>query len=350
MGKITFDNVSNGYFRPTVSMVMPLYNAEDYVGEAIESILSQTFNNWELVVVNDGSTDSSPRIVEKYAQNDHRIKLIHMPQPSGSAYQPRKTAIISASADLVAPLDADDFIEATYLEQLLERHSETKATLIYPTMYRPSNGTWKLFIPSSEEIRQLVTRGSDIVKFTIDGWNINCNGGLIEKALYLEVYSRYDSNLSDTFDDEFLTRQLLYHASIVAFSPAKYFYRINETSITRAKSLKIFDMLKSNIKIFDFVVKHFPILSEEYTLIHRHLFHGIFDALRVINRYDFGQKELSSVYELMQENINLLDWHILKEQESAIYFYFLRLMKSHLQIARYPLKWGDDLRSKFKDQ
>ena len=60
-----------------VSIIMPVYNGETYLGEAIESILTQTFQNWELLLVNDGSTDSSADIMERYAGQDQRIKLIY---------------------------------------------------------------------------------------------------------------------------------------------------------------------------------------------------------------------------------------------------------------------------------
>ncbi|HIQ95798.1 MAG TPA: glycosyltransferase family 2 protein, partial [Candidatus Limivivens merdigallinarum] len=60
-----------------ISVIMPMYNVEDFVGECIESILSQTMEEWELICVNDGSRDRSPQIAEEYAGKDRRIKVIH---------------------------------------------------------------------------------------------------------------------------------------------------------------------------------------------------------------------------------------------------------------------------------
>ena len=60
-----------------ISVIMPAYNSENYVSEAIESVCKQSFADWELLIVNDGSTDHTPEIIEKYAQKDSRIKVFH---------------------------------------------------------------------------------------------------------------------------------------------------------------------------------------------------------------------------------------------------------------------------------
>ena len=62
---------------PKVSVLMPVYNEEKYISEAIESVLNQTFNDWELIIVNDGSTDNTQKIAEKYTKEDKRITLIN---------------------------------------------------------------------------------------------------------------------------------------------------------------------------------------------------------------------------------------------------------------------------------
>ena len=60
-----------------ISIIMPVYNAESYISEAIESVCKQNYADWELLIVNDGSSDHSPEIIEKYAQKDPRIKVFH---------------------------------------------------------------------------------------------------------------------------------------------------------------------------------------------------------------------------------------------------------------------------------
>jgi glycosyltransferase involved in cell wall biosynthesis len=90
-----------------VSIVMPMYNSEAYVLEAIKSVIAQTHNNWELIVVDDGSTDSSIKIVNKLSTQDHRIKLFKNKHNLGAAIS-RNKAIEAAKGDVIAFLDADD--------------------------------------------------------------------------------------------------------------------------------------------------------------------------------------------------------------------------------------------------
>ena len=88
----------------TVSIMMPAYNAEKYIGQAIESVLAQTFQDWKLIIVNDGSTDATPDILANYP--DSRIKIFH--QPNGGEASARNTALSHIDAEFLAFLDADD--------------------------------------------------------------------------------------------------------------------------------------------------------------------------------------------------------------------------------------------------
>ncbi len=72
---------------PAVSFVMPAFNTEKFIDESIGSIMRQTVDNWELVIVNDGSTDRTAEIAQHYADTDTRITLHSLPAPTGSAYQ-----------------------------------------------------------------------------------------------------------------------------------------------------------------------------------------------------------------------------------------------------------------------
>jgi len=95
-----------------VSIMMPAYNAEKYVGQAIESVLGQSYPYWELVIVNDGSTDSTPEILTRYT--DPRIKVFH--QANGGEASARNTALEHMQGELVAFLDADDLYLPNHLE------------------------------------------------------------------------------------------------------------------------------------------------------------------------------------------------------------------------------------------
>ena len=104
-----------------VSVIIPVYNGTEFIGEAIESAQTQTHRNLEIIIVDDGSTDASLQIVNEYAANDDRIRVI--PQTNGGVAKARNTAIEAARGDYIAPLDADDLWLPTKIERQLEAMS-----------------------------------------------------------------------------------------------------------------------------------------------------------------------------------------------------------------------------------
>lgn len=92
---------------PLVSIIMPCYNAERYIAQSIESVLAQTYYNWELLITDDGSTDQSVRIVTKYCMDDDRIKLL-VPDTHNGIAKTRNLSISRAKGRFIAFLDSDD--------------------------------------------------------------------------------------------------------------------------------------------------------------------------------------------------------------------------------------------------
>ena len=94
--------------KPLVSVIIPLYNAEKYISETIESVINQTYENWELLVVDDCSTDNSREIVKSFKQKDSRIRLIESEINFGGPARPRNIGIDNSQGEYIAFLDADD--------------------------------------------------------------------------------------------------------------------------------------------------------------------------------------------------------------------------------------------------
>ena len=97
---------------------MPAFNGENYISQAIESVIRQKFESWELLVVDDGSTDSSQEIIYRYANNDSRIKYIH--QENKGEFDSRMTGIIHSKGEYITGLDQDDYMDNDYLETIYE--------------------------------------------------------------------------------------------------------------------------------------------------------------------------------------------------------------------------------------
>lgn len=104
-----------------ISVIVPVYNAENYVSRCIESVLDQTYCNWQMILIDDGSKDKSLEICQRYADVDDRISVIH--QENAGPGIARNAGIAKASGNYVVFIDSDDYIEKDYF-QLLSKHDE----------------------------------------------------------------------------------------------------------------------------------------------------------------------------------------------------------------------------------
>jgi len=105
--------------KPLVSIVTPSYNSTKFIPATIESVLSQTYQNWEMLIVDDCSKDESRKVIREYSEKDDRIKLIELTENSGAAVA-RNTAIKAAKGKYIAFLDSDDLWVPTKLEKQIE--------------------------------------------------------------------------------------------------------------------------------------------------------------------------------------------------------------------------------------
>ena len=101
-----------------LSIIVPFYNVERYIGKCIESILGQTYQNFQLILVDDGSKDNSLAICKQYMKKDSRIEIIH--KENGGVVSARKAGVTLANGDFIGWVDGDDWIEPTYFEELVK--------------------------------------------------------------------------------------------------------------------------------------------------------------------------------------------------------------------------------------
>lgn len=113
-----------------VSVIMPAYNAQDYIGYAIESVQKQTVDDWELIIIDDCSSDDTCDIVEEYCKNDNRITLYKNEKNMGVAYS-RNRGFDLSKGQYVALLDSDDYWHSDKLERQIDLSEKTGAEVIY---------------------------------------------------------------------------------------------------------------------------------------------------------------------------------------------------------------------------
>ncbi|EGP5467598.1 glycosyltransferase, partial [Enterococcus faecium] len=110
-----------------ISIIMTVFNVEKYLAKAIDSVLLQTFADFELILVDDGSSDRSGEICDEYQQRDKRIKVIH--QPNSGVSSARNTGLENAQGKFIGFVDSDDYIESDMYEFLYNNLIEEKADL-----------------------------------------------------------------------------------------------------------------------------------------------------------------------------------------------------------------------------
>ena len=114
---------------PLISVIVPVYNTEKYLDQCIQSVLVQTYTNWELLLIDDGSTDSSGAICDKYAAEDNRIKVVHKPNTGVS--DSKNIALDMAKGEYIMFLDSDDYwCINDCIAQLYAKSQELRADIV----------------------------------------------------------------------------------------------------------------------------------------------------------------------------------------------------------------------------
>lgn len=215
-----------------ISIIIPVYNIEHYIERCLQSVISQTFTDTEIIVVNDGSTDSSLSIIEKYALKDMRIKIITK-ENEGLAFA-RKTGLENAEGDYILHLDGDDYLENNALELLWNEAVKSQADMIVmPFLWEyEKEGYTKPSMLSPETNYNNIGFFRSIA-FGENHWSV---------WSYLHKRSLYSNPISfckelSYGEDTYLTTQLVYYAqniTILRSSPLLH-YCIQDRSISNGK-------------------------------------------------------------------------------------------------------------------
>ena len=125
---------------PKISVIVPVYNAEKYLHRCIDSILSQTFTDFELLLINDGSNDGSGAICDEYAAKDSRVRVFHKENCGVSSA--RNLGIVNSTAEFVVLIDSDDWFALDTLEVLLKEQKKYDADCVVFGFTQTSGNIW----------------------------------------------------------------------------------------------------------------------------------------------------------------------------------------------------------------
>ena len=204
--------------RPKISVIVPVYKAEKYLHRCVDSILSQTFTNFELILVDDGSPDNSGVICDEYAQKDNRVRVFH--KENGGVSSARNLGLDNAQGSWIAFIDSDDWIDHTAYQNLIE--SNDADLIIGNIRIWPTGTTRNLFNINTKISNELL---NDFLLHNINHISISGPWGKLYKRNIIENNKlRFNISLCLGEDSLFVKNYLLYTHSICYIDNSYYNY------------------------------------------------------------------------------------------------------------------------------
>lgn len=235
-----------------VSVIIPVYNVEQYLKRCLDSIINQTLKDIEIILVNDGSTDNSLLICEEYAQKDERIKIVT--RKNGGLSAARNTGLEHATGDYIGFIDSDDWVDTNFYEKLYNAAIENDCDITFGDIIRKGEKKHKI---------RLNIQNIEVAENIYD--KINLARNVKNPGVWNKIYKKY------LFDDGLRFEEGIYYEDgefsiaiinkchkIASVPNTYYYYFVNPTSIVKSKPTlkKIHDKITTRIKILNYATKN----------------------------------------------------------------------------------------------
>lgn len=246
---------------PGISIIVPVYNVENYLHRCVDSILAQTFTDFELLLIDDGSSDNSGAICDDYAAQDDRVKVIH--KKNGGVSSARNAGIRASEGEYIAFVDSDDYIDDELYDAVYSQCADNDITFFHYTVMQDGvrtkiyqKGLYELADDPRKYMRLYAlsdgTKHEDV--FFDESISVFCWRTLYRRSYIIEKNVYFDEKIQSGEDRLFLQTLLLHKPKIgVAEAQFGYFYCIRgEESLTGQKDRKSYvSGLYEHFKIFD---------------------------------------------------------------------------------------------------
>lgn len=210
---------------PKVSVIIPVYNVEKYLDECIESVVNQTYQNIEIILIDDGSTDNCPYICDNWAKKDERIKIIH--QENSGPSLARNKGINLACGDYFLFVDSDDFIVKTTIEKTIIVAEKNNVDIVCFGVFRVDE--YGKIIESTEHFEKKITDCKEALIELVSG---NVHDYPCNKLYRKNTFENVEFPVGKVFEDIATTYKLFLNSKKICFVPEElYFYRKRKGSI-----------------------------------------------------------------------------------------------------------------------
>lgn len=247
---------------PKISIICPIYKAEAYLDRCLQSIQGQTFADFEVIMVDDGSPDSSGKMCDLYAQKDNRFKAFHI-ENHGVSYA-RQYGVEHASGEYVIHADPDDWIEKEHLERLYEEAKKKDADIVFSDFWVDVQDSSKYrtesLLSSVKSNKELISK---LIKFDVFGalWN-----KLIRRSIIISNDIKFPEG-SVLWEDLFVVCKILQHPVTWTYLPKAYYHydcTSNDNSLVRTVTKKAISSQLLFIKEFEDYCIHNGLVDDIY--------------------------------------------------------------------------------------
>ena len=244
---------------PLISVIVPVYNVEEYLSRCVNSLINQTYQNLEIILVDDGATDNCPRICDAFAEQDSRIKVIH--KVNGGLSDARNAGMKIMSGEYVSFIDSDDWVNMHFYEVLMGVMQKEDCDIVQceREILHKAKGEWNLEIPKQEaelySAEEAVSLLIDECKFKQVVWN----------KLYKRKNICLEFRKGMTNEDEFWTYKVFGEADKIAYinAPMYYYFQREGSIINSSYSLKRLHGIEALMERYEYVKEKYPALEEK---------------------------------------------------------------------------------------
>ncbi|WP_273838842.1 glycosyltransferase family 2 protein [Providencia rettgeri] len=275
------------------SIVLPTYNVEKYIRRSLQSCIDQSYQNIEVIVVDDCGQDNSLEIANEFAKNDSRIKIIQYKKNVGT-FHARRIGTEHASGDYILFLDPDDEIDLNTIKEIHKQLDKSPDLVLYGSKRIPSPKFWQLS-PKIPDIIDLCNYTQSLNSiFKCKRLSYGTEGKVIKRNILLDAYGLLDVPKDKRIiygEDALLFSSILLSAKkVLTVPPSFYIYYKNESSITESINK---DLIRNNIFQLDFIIdmiSNLPNKNENTKIIKTHVNERLnLDKLRLLNKIE-GKK------------------------------------------------------------
>ena len=242
-----------------ISVIIPVYNVELYLRRCVDSVISQSYKNLEIILVDDGSTDKSGIICDEYLDKDNRIKVLH--QPNKGLSGARNSAIKMANGLFFVFVDSDDWIEKDFIELAIDELEAFDAQVFVTSLNQVYEGGKE--IPGSREINTVCMSQTEAIScYMFPEYLSPCICG---KVWLRSLWDNIWFPEGKLFEDQYTTYKLLERATRVVFNPiSKYNYYKRDGSIGHSSfSKRTYDLYVGVNEAYDYLKEKYPLIEND---------------------------------------------------------------------------------------